>query len=310
MAESKDIEEISVSRSKSEELITFKAAGLSEKNSPKARVASADHRISSPIRKFTIRQSMDSRSFEIVGTDKLEDQNLEASLQQQTPIVKLNRIVSPVKSSALEPHEMALISQSLAIPEDTYIDDVMDTTETTIITTSEEITTITPPVKALNREMKNLHQSANSSKILSNFLTNTDTPRRRKNKEHSLPPDRDGESEMETDSLASLDLMDKEFPLKHSPISNNESDSTIVLQDENITKRRKSTSRPRSRSRSRGRRSRHKSMVKMMNDELAVQSDKEENGENIEDIEDTLFVPRTFENRAPNLPPKVSYKLT
>lgn len=318
MEDPKEGEEQSLGRSKSEETIKFNAiaAGLREKNSPKARVGSTDHRVSSPIRKFAIRSLDSRRSYELIGREKLEDQNLEASLQQQTPFVKLNRIASPAKSSsALEPHEMALISSSLALPEETttsntFISDVIDSLppsspSKTICATSEEI--VTPPIKSttLNREMKNLQQSANSSKVLSNFLTNTDTPRRRKNREQSIPPV-EIESENETDSFASLDLMDKEIPLKHSPISNNESDSTIVLQDENIQKRRKSTSRPRSRSRSRGIRNR-KSIVKMMNDELAAQSDKEENDENIEEVDDTLFVqPRTFENRAPNPPPKVS----
>lgn len=295
-----------VSRSKSEEIITFNAtaAGLSEK---KARVASADNRMSPSIKKFSIRKSVDSRLFEIVGPDKLEDQNLEASLQQQTPIVKLNRISSPVKSSsALEPNEIALITASLPeVTNSTFTSDDIDETMA-----SEEVAT--PPMKTLNREMKNLQQSANSSKVLSNFLTNSDTPRRRKNKErsiHSVDAESEELATIETDSYASTDFIDREVPLKHSPISNNESDSTIVLQDENnVQKRRKSTGR-RSRSRSRSRSSkggRPKSMSKMMNDELAVASDKEENDEN-DDVDDTLYAqPRTFDNRAPNPPPKVS----
>lgn len=284
MSDEMENEEEGVSRSRSEEILSFNS------NTPKPlkqRVASVDHRIFA-----SVRPSLDSR---IVGP---EDKNEDPTLQE--PIVKLSRISS---STALEPHEMALISEAIPETSTASFDDIE-----TPLDTSEEI--ITPP-KALNREMRNLQQSANSSKVLSNFLTNTDTPRRRKNKEQSNPSaDIDSEMEVgtiETNSFASLDLelMDREVPLKHSPISANESDSTIVLQDETVKKRRKSLSRPRSRSRSR--QGRKKSIAKMMNDELAVQSDKEENDENLEEIEDTLFAqPRTFDNRAPNPPPKVS----
>ena len=205
--------------------------------------------------------------------------------------------------SGLDPIGIDLISQALPSSDVSRVIDFPSYTSEHSIAKSTPSTT--PP--KISREFRLLQQSTNSSKVLSNFLETSDTPRRRKPTHPSktntlIEMESEAEMAMETDSITSFDMT---IPLKYSPLSH-ESDSTIVLQDDEDQKRRKSVSRSRSRPRSRTGEGRKKSMFQQMNDEMAVTSEKDENEELNEDIDDILIPPRTFENRAPNPPPKVS----
>lgn len=318
MAEANEEEEKHTKRHKNDNLRTYSSSSLGVTNKQSTTtglVRSLERTFSAPqATQYTIRKSLDKSTFEVLTP--ISDQHLEASISnKQTPSVKLNRIESPTKSassameSGLDPIGIDLISQ--ALPSDvsriidfpTYAAEPAKSTPTTTIGL-----TTTPP--KISREFRLLQQSTNSSKVLSNFLETSDTPRRRKPTHPSkantlIEMESEAEMAMETESIASS--FDMTIPLKYSPLSH-ESDSTIVLQDDEDQKRRKSVSRSRSRPRSRTGEGRKKSMFQQMNDEMAVTSEKDENEEMNEDIDDILIPPRTFENRAPNPPPKVSKK--
>jgi hypothetical protein len=184
---------------------------------------------------------------------------------------------------------------------------------TSSIAMADTTTAITPSTK-MNREMRNLQKSTNDSKVLSNFLTVTDTPRirGRRTKEGSLMASNENDS---NDSSSISRIIDKEIPLKDS---GNDSDSTVVMNDDVSKKRRKSVSRSRSRTRTMARaksvssRAR-KSVADMLSDELNSDRDdsvvigrrEEEDEEPLdENIGEAPYVAKLIENRAPNPPPK------
>lgn len=320
-----ELKENETGNKKNDNLRTYSSSSVPSKSTSTRLVPSIERTFSSPqATQFTIRKSVDSSSFEIV-TPTISDQHLEVSISnKQTPSVKLNRIESPTKSSSiamesgLDPIGIDLISQALPTLDASRIHEfppfaneiIASSTPSSIITTTNAsvLTTTTPP--KISREFRLLQQSTNSSKVLSNFLETSDTPRRRKpthpSKANELTElESEAELGMETDSLASFDTI---RPLKCSPLSH-DSDSTIVLQDDDDQKRRKSVSRSRSRPRSRTGEGRKKSIFKQFDDEMAAASEKEETEETNEEIDDILIPPRTFENRAPNPPPKVIFYL-
>lgn len=300
---------------KNDNLRTYSSSSLGLPNKQPS-TTSLVRALSSPQTQFTVRKS-ESSLFEIVNPT-ISDQHLEASISnKQTPSVKLNRIESPTKSSSstmqsgLDPIGIDLISQ--ALPADASRNLVEfptfsnESIAKSMTPTSFGLSTGVEAPPKISREFRLLQQSTNSSKVLSNYLETSDTPRRRKptrpsKANESADVESEAELTMETDSLTSS--YDRTMPLKYSPLSH-ESDSTIVLQDDEDQKRRKSISRSRTRPRSRTGEGRKKSMYQQMNDEMAAYSEKDEQEETNEEIDDILTPPKTFENRAPNPPPKV-----
>lgn len=160
----------------------------------------------------------------------------------------------------------------------------------------------------MSREMRNLQKSTQDSKVLSNYLNDFDSPRIRNRKiKEANSSANDSDIINENVSLIS----DMEVPLKSGTPENDDSDSTVIIRDEVGKKRRRSISRTRTlrtAHRSKSVTTRPKSLSRLLSDEMAVTSDKEDN--NDEDEIDELTNPvimnvKAIENRALNPPPKV-----
>lgn len=269
----------------------------------------------SPIKKITMRQSIDSNSksqssdprYEIVAHSKADKIHSDL-LAQLSPTVHLERFDDMAAESmheralnnGLDPKEIELISSTriASSKAESEYSDKSDETHSSL---------------KISREMKNLQKSTNDSKILSDYLnTSTLSPRNRSRKNKDAPiidPDEaeEPEEEMEQD----MDL-EAEIFMKHSPSSlaneNADSDTTLIMPMEPPEKRRKSVSRSRNRSRSTIR-SRKKSVARLMKDEMSAASDKDEAPEEDEDdqtSEVSFVTNRSLEGRAVNPPPKVS----
>lgn len=280
-----DVDEENVPMDIEREVIV--ASEGSEMKVPRAkiRVTSADRTPSaSPIKKIMIRQSTDSptrhtSNYEIIKRKDSKVQEAE---------VRLHRYES--LNNGLDPIGIELISMASSKAGSEYSDKSDDFHGS----------------PKISREMKNLQNASNESKILSNYLTATnESPRRRKNKEVLRPdPDEEIEEIIETE----------EVEMKNSPASllhegGADSDSTLVMPMEPpVNRRRKSVPRSRSHSRSSSH-SRKKSIARMMKDELSVTSDKDEAHEDEDEdlMSEVSFVTnRSIDGRAVNPPPKVS----
>lgn len=254
----------------------------------KIRVTSADRTpSSSPIKKIMIRQSTDSptrhtSNYEIITRKDSKVQEAEVRLHRYE---SLNNGLDPIGIELISSASMA--SSKAGSEYSDKSDDFHGSPK-------------------ISREMKNLQNASNESKILSNYLTATnESPRRRKNKEVLRPdPDEEIEEIIETE----------EVEMKNSPASllhegGADSDSALVLPMEPpVNRRRKSVPRSRSHSRSSSH-SRKKSIARMMKDELSVTSDKDEGHEDEDEdlMSEVSFVTnRSIDGRAVNPPPKVS----
>ncbi|KAL7033510.1 hypothetical protein ACKWTF_007618 [Chironomus riparius] len=167
---------------------------------------------------------------------------------------------------------------------------------------------VSHPRERMSREMRNLQKSTQDSKVLSNYLNHFDSPRirLRKTKEsNSLAND----TEIINDNVSLM--IEKEIPLKSGITENDDSDSTTVVRDEIGKKRRRSISRSRTSRTSQRSKSvavRPKSLSRLLSDEMALTSDKEENQDEdeIDDLTNTIVMNnvKPIENRALNPPPK------
>lgn len=272
----------------------------------KIRKTSQDRKSASPIGKIMIRQSTDSpqSNYEII-TSKSETSADERNLGL-SPTVKLHRYEVPsqekIITNGLDPMAMELISSaSMNTPK--AASEYSDRSDESFSN------------QKISREMKNLQKSTNDSKILSNYLNTSESPRSRRKVvaeatpvdplEDSLAEYEEKEEEFKDQDQEEIEIDDEnDKEMQESA----ESDSTTVLHPmEPPEKRRKSV--PRSRSRSRNiMRGRKKSIARQLKDELNATSDKDDTMEDEEDdMSETSFVSNpSLEGRSVKPPPKVS----
>lgn len=303
---------------------------------------------SSPITKFTIRQSVDSAEprYEI-NINAIQPDNRKIFREESSE--NLGRIPFPESENSetinngLAPMEIDLISGTMEMEEEDEDDEEVEeeVEEEVILEHINELDTqqknplelelsLEPPIVVskqeedsvtlistpkMTREMKNLQKSTNDSKVLTDYLNTSDSPRNsrsRKVKETNAPT---SESELlliNTDTSASLEIGDKVIELKGSPDDENDSDSTVVVNDDVGKKRRKSFSRSRTASRAKSvsaSRGRPKSVSRMLNEEMAASSEREDHNDEVDDADVDMgelhSITKPIENRAPNPPPKV-----
>lgn len=172
-------------------------------------------------------------------------------------------------------------------------------------------------ITKMSREMRNLQKSTKDSKVLSNYLNDFFSPRSRNRKStkdfNSLANESDTIIENNISSeITHSGTDDKEVPLKAGSPEIDSDSTTVVREEHSGRKRRRSLSRSARRSKSAGARSRPKSLSRMLSDEMAATSDKDDNRED-DDLEDvtnvSLLATKPIENRASNPPPKVSLTL-
>jgi hypothetical protein len=228
-----------------------------------------------------------------------------------------SQILNTSLDNGLDPIAIELISAGLEITNDVMSSDIIVDMEDnkiskesneTYLNTSELIDESTIPFSRMSREMRNLQKSTQDSKVLSDYLNDFDSPRirNRKMKETNSSAN-DSDITNENGSL----IIDKEVPLKNGTTENDDSDSTIIVRDEIGKKRRRSVSRSRtSRTahRSKSVAARPKSLSRLLSDEMAATSDKEDNHDQdeLDDLTNTIIMNiKPIENRAPNPPPKV-----
>lgn len=271
----------------------------------KIRVTSID-RTPSPNKKSWRRQSIEGpvSKPQTHFDDKRRDSKLLDVGPNLSPTVKLTRVStssSPL-TNGLDPMGMELISGvPLAMNSSDYSDK------------SEEI--FGSP--KMNREMKNLQTSTNSSKILSDYLnTSNEGNRSRSRKTKETPAEEAVEIEEETEELeetADIEMdEDMDDDQNDSVKEDIESDTTMILPMEPPDKRRKSIYRSRVQARAISTaKGRKKSIKRQLNDEMSVASDKEETpGDDDEDdqmSEVSFITNRSLDGRAVNPPPKVSF---
>lgn len=260
----------------------------------------------SPIGKITLqRQSTDSPTRQSPNYEIINTTTKHLDIAQLSPTVNLLRcdsMQSPREkalNNGLDPMGMDLISQ---------------TTSSLSAELSEKSDELMHSPK-ISREMKNLQKSTNDSKILSNYLTTSESPRRSRKTVKEMTPTIDPidiEDQIEVVIEDEEEEEPKDLPEDSNDVENGgDSDATEVLPMEPPQKRRKSFSRNRSRSIVR---SRQKSVARMMKDELSATSDKEAAAEDEYEDEDissevSYVTNRSIEGRNVNPPPKVSNKL-
>lgn len=231
-----------------------------------------------------------------------------------------HQILNTSLDNGLDPIGIELISAGLGLNNDTVSsattmidmkdDSILKQSNETIsdVKTSELVFDESTVSHRMSREMRNLQKSTQDSKVLSNFLNDFDSPRIRNRKiKEAISSANDSDIINDNASLT----IDKEIPLKSGTTENDDSDSTVVIRDEIGKKRRRSISRTRtSRTahRSKSVTTRPKSLSRLLSDEMAVTSDKEDNNDEdeIDDLTNTIIMNvKPIENRALNPPPKV-----
>lgn len=254
------------------------------------------------------------------GSEKNNEQHVGNEINDTLTRKETSQVLNTSLDNGLDPIAIELISGGLEMNNDVMssgiIIDMKDnkiskqSNETnSYLNTSELIDESTISFSRMSREMRNLQKSTQDSKVLSDYLNDFDSPRirNRKTKEANSSAN---DSDI-TNENASL-IIDKEIPLKNGTTENDDSDSTIIVRDEIGKKRRRSISRSRtSRTahRSKSVAARPKSLSRLLSDEMAATSDKEDNHhdqDELDDLTNTIIMNmKPIENRAPNPPPKV-----
>ncbi|XP_070494211.1 MYND-type zinc finger-containing chromatin reader Zmynd8-like isoform X2 [Chironomus tepperi] len=256
-------------------------------------------------------------------SNEKNEKNIEQNIVNSVMNAKeMSEIKCTSLDNGLDPIGIELISAGLELNNDIISSDTMidikddsilkESNETNLHGKSTELIFDESTVShsRMSREMRNLQKSTQDSKVLSNYLNDFDSPRirNRKTKETNSSAN---DTELINESMSLM--IDKEIPLKRGNNENDDSDSTVIVRDEIGKKRRRSISRSRtSRTahRSKSVAARTKSLSRLLSDEMAVTSDKEDNHDEdeIDDMTNTIIMNiKPIENRAMNPPPKLGW---